>query len=241
MALFKILLIGLVVLIATETRAQIRVESDFINGLQDPTDRAVYECLLKEAENQVKPEYCKDWQNLMDQELIQKLQGTTIQKAYPCFDRDFISRNAQDTLTKLVNILYELDGLPPKIRRKIRKLLHEEARVYIIKTPLCLSNEECTKDSELVAKNYRFEKTKKGFIFINKDKWLSISASAKSAIMLHELLSVLGFETNSYEISSILQIEEICDVEQKEMSFTQVCWDRIKTLDNTTIPLKVKK
>ena len=116
----------------------------------------------------------------------------------------------RDEVAKITRILYplisQMNGLPDSFQKKWRDLTWSQTYSFTVSQKLCLDGTDtCPESSELVAKNYH--RGHFGIILINSNQWQKLSLSGKTSVIWHEILSILDYEANSYEYSSMVEFE----------------------------------
>lgn len=154
--------------------------------------------------------HCDEFDKMNEKQITKLLlskKGLEFETQY-CYRRDPISQQGIDMLKMALRFVGELDGLPDYFMKKWGKLTWDQARFVAVDFPLCLEP-GCSKDSELVAKN--FSRKKLGVILINRAKWKQLKRAERFSIIWHEVLGVLKIEENSYEYSSMVRYYVECE------------------------------
>lgn len=150
---------------------------------------------------------CSSLDDLNESELITELKGRKLAENNICFKDDAVSKDALKVFRMIYNLVSQMKGLPSPLLKKWNELRYEQVQMYGTNLNLCLQD-VCDQDSSLVAKNFRFRK--KGFILINNAKWSGLSLEDKFSLVWHEALTLLGFEKNSYQYSSLVEFRVEC-------------------------------
>lgn len=154
---------------------------------------------------------CSAYQSTNEKKLIQHLKKQNFSDNRSCLSRDLVAEEGMTLFKNLVQMIPRVRGLPKDLIVKWEKFSWEHIQFISTDINLCLESheEDCSQDSILVAKNYPFKK--KGFILINNSEWNSLKKIQKYSIVFHEVLSIMGYEKNSYEYSSMLEFVTKCE------------------------------